>query len=284
MTEHTVIIDSEKSTERGLSDGELRSVITDSRIYQAGFNRYRIGSGYLEKDDPFIDMLYQDELDQIRSFVEAHPVGASEMIRSGVDSLHGTTSLNLQPILEHGIVPNSHLRKLGVVALGKESYSLPLEREGVHVVPVGYAGETVRYAEGRLAAKSSDFVNPSNYKNFLHYVEIDTSSMAPSFAAHFNNHGLEATLIQQAIASGDLIPDAVVPIVLGIDSSAISRDVAINSCDSGVRGDTLVKGIIPRSAIKILYTTTDAMPGVQSQLETHQLGESIVVRDIQSIH
>lgn len=265
----------------------VRELISKSRVYDAVLHQWPSESGEVEKldkNDNWVAIEKRKKAEeQLHEFAQSHEEAFRDMCELGVDCLHGTTTLNLSEILKHGLVPSYLFKSIGITALGKENFSQPSKREGVHVVPVGNVNETVRYAEVRLKEDGQDqYVNPKNYKNFLPYLETDTTDMYDGFASYFSGHGQEAQRISDAIESGELTEESGSPVVLGIDSSKMRPETEFIFCNSAIEGDTKIGQIITVDFIPVIYTDQKDIEQVEAMLVEYGYTNT-VVRDIGSI-
>lgn len=180
--------------------------------------------------------------------------------KHNVDGLHGASSLSLEGVLEHGIVPARTLKGLSVVALGLEHHSQPHEREGVHLALWSRAGETIRYAELRVHPKTDEYVTPSNAEELAEESAEKYEELLPPSALRDHHTGRirEAREWQQRLQDNpELKGYPFYPLVYGISSAKLPEEVSISRTESDLKGDVQVGNSIPRDAIKTIFAPTE---------------------------
>lgn len=206
----------------------------------------------------------------VRSFGDLYrdnPELADTIMELGIDGLHGTTSWNLQSILEHGIVSSSLLAAMGIVAIGKENYSQPDLRKGVHVVPITEPEQTTIFAERRLEDSPTNwYVRPDALEDIILDEELINAyrGKVPTIYHAYRGARRERLDIERLISEGRLDPSRPsYPVVLGIASGKLDSDfeVALHR-RSSVRGDTSIRGIVPRSAVATFFVPVEHMGDV----------------------
>lgn len=280
-------IDRKPDTEHELAqlDNAARSLVLGSRIYRAITHQWRNRHGNVltrPDEDWLVQSKIKDEIAALTDLIQTRPEVFHELLLHGIDCLHGTTTLNLKGILDHGIVPAHTLQDMGILALGKENYTQPYARQGVHVVPIAYVDETGRYAEKKLGENVKDYVNPRNYEDFLGFQDIESSTMYPSLKAYFTGHAEEARAIRDMVDRQEITKDSVGPVVIGVDSSTMSDDAEFIHADSAVKGDVITNGRIRTQHIKVIYVSEDQL-GLTRQMVTERGLMHIAVQDIANI-